>query len=98
MTGLTIRRYCDGVEDALAAFPAGHTSAQQAVEGLGVVVVLEVAKLVHDDVFDAMDRGLNEVDVEGDPARGHTQASAITLSIPALREVPVTSFCGISSL
>jgi len=43
--------------------PVGHTAGYELIEGRGVVVVFEVAELVHDDVVDAVDGCLDEVKV-----------------------------------
>ena len=58
---------CNLVEGGFALLPVGHAASEQAVEGRGVVVVLEVAELVHDDVVDAVDGHLDEVESEGYP-------------------------------
>ena len=65
LTGIV---YGNGVEDALAPFPVGHTAGKQLVKASGVVEVQPVAEFVHNDVFDAVNRRLYEVDVERDPA------------------------------
>ena len=57
------------VQPALPALPVGHAAAQQLIERRAVTVNLQMAKLVCEHVIDAVDRRLDQVQIQQDMAR-----------------------------
>ena len=96
--------YGDGVKNTFAAFPVRHAAGEQAVKCLGVVMVLQVAELVHDDVLNAVYRGLNQGDVERDatggsatsPPRAHTSDYELGLG-DAVTGTGLVTFCKVAT-
>ena len=68
------------IENCLPDAPVGLAAGQEAVEVRAVVVVAEMTQFVHDDIFDAVNRHLDEADVEGYSAgRGATSPAPFHL-------------------
>lgn len=79
-----------------ALFPIGHAASEESIESRRVVVVHEVAEFVHDDVFDAMDRSVDQLDIENDPTSGRAASPPSSHASDCdgrfLHSVPVSDF------
>ena len=68
------------VEQLFGLLPGRHHLTEQAPESLAVVVLGKVAKLVEDDVINALSGSFYQMRIECDPAIGRT-ASPLGLHI-----------------